>query len=541
MHVLPGSVSRADERPAPTDPDSFNFKGALDGVWRAMVAQRWVVVAAVFLSTTLVAGYVWIWPPVYQAEVVIAADSDQDVQRAAFYQGWNTFRRDGLTDESTLMTSAPVLREVVEQLNLKYEDVYHPFLNYAVHLWSTSWIGKRYRAAKVWLLGIERNPKGLTPEQIERYKLLSDFEKGVAVKQVGQANIGLLIVKGSNQRVAEIANAVAEVYLRQRRERFIAEARQAHESLSKEAERTLQELQVFDEQVKRFRAESGAVLLFEKDRAQIGHWLALRSAITDLEAVTAENEASLNVISQQIASEGSKLRSDRMFVQDVFKDRLPKLEGALAAARQSFQPDSREVRDLEEQIRVARAGIEEGGGSVIVRPSARISDSYETLLVKKQALESSLSGNRAALKIKRAEYERIRNLLEQIPEKQQLNREFERRQQMLENKYSGIGEKLTVAAVSMASAESAPAALRIVDRASIPEQPAWPQAKLLLSAAALAGLVFGVLAAVLIEVSLERAHRARFAGRPGRPLLFAAVEQDKAFLQRIYPGFRSEG
>ena len=207
--------------------DSFQFGGALAAIGQAVKAYGWVVLATILLTTLLVGAYVWIWPPTYEAQVMVAVDSDKDIQRTAFYQGWNIFRKEGLNDEATLMTSPPVLKEVIGRLHLRYEDVYHPFTRYAIHLWGQSWVGRKYRELKKWLLGSGQTPYSLSPEEIERYEVLSDLEESVNIRQVGEASIGLLAVKGSNLRVADLANMIVQVYLEQRRERFVAEARQS--------------------------------------------------------------------------------------------------------------------------------------------------------------------------------------------------------------------------------------------------------------------------------------------------------------------------
>jgi uncharacterized protein involved in exopolysaccharide biosynthesis len=515
--------------------DSFQFKGALDTINQAISGHKWVVIATMLMTTLLVSAYVMIWPSTFQAEVMVAVDSDKDIQRTAFYQGWNIFRKDGLNDEATLMTSPAVLREVIQRLDLKYEDVYHPFSKYAIHLWTTSWVGRHYRQFKNWVLGKSEQTGGLTPEQIEQYKVMSDFEAGVSVRQVGEANIGLVIVKGSNQRVHEIANTLIEVYLEQRRERFILEAQQAQKSLSEEAAKTQGELDQLDKEVRQFRSETGAVLLFEKDRAQIGQWLVLRAAVTDLEAQTAENEAVLHTVEAQLATEGAKLKSDRVFKEEASRDRLPKLELALAEALRSFQPDSREVREIEEQIKEAQAGLSGNQQSVVVRSANTMAATYEVLLAKKLAIESTLAGSRSALKVKKDELERMRGLLDQIPEKLQLNHEFERRQGFLENKYAGLNEKLTIASVSMATAKSAPPAMRVVEPAHTPEQAIWPQTKLLIAAALLVGAVLGVIAALLLEIMFERVTRLRLSTREGPLKLLAVVDQDEKFLLNLFP------
>ena len=124
--------------PYQPEADTFRFASSLAMVRQSLFAHPWLVLTTTFLAVGLVALYVWIWPPVYQAEVMISADSEKDMGRQAFYQGWNIFRREGLTDEATLMISPPVLKEVITRLDLKYDDMYHPFTSYVTHLWSVS-------------------------------------------------------------------------------------------------------------------------------------------------------------------------------------------------------------------------------------------------------------------------------------------------------------------------------------------------------------------------------------------------------------------
>ena len=512
--------------------DSFHFGGALAAMAQAVRTHWLAVVATMVVACGLVGLYVWVWPPVYESEVMVALDSDKDVQRTAFYQGWNTFRKEGLVDEGVLMTSQPVLQEVVTQLHLKYEDVYHPFLRYAIHLWTESWLGKNWRRFKHWLLRTPESTSLLSPEEIELGRVLSDMQSGVAIHQLGEASIGSLAVKASTPRVADIANAIVRVYLRQRQERYVTEATEAYESLASEAAKTRAELDALGRRIREFRARTGTVLLFEKDRGQIGQWITLRSSIDDLRVTISENEASLKAIEAQLGHESANLRSDTVYKVDAQKARLPQLEQALAAARENYQPTSREVRDLEEQIAKAQEVIA-GGAPTIVRNSARMSENYEQLLAKKRSIEAALAGARSALAVREQELSRMTDLLDRIPASMQANHELEVEQQTLESKYSGIYAKLAVAAVSMATAKSAPPAMRVVETAHPPEQASAPQTKLLLAAAALAGLVVGALLALMLDLQTPRVTRARLASPYGGARLLGVVVIDLGRLQAL--------
>ena len=532
-----GVGARAPEAVAHVpEADTFHLGNTLAQLRRAVYSHLLLVLTTTVMSVAAVSFYLWIWPDTWQAEVMIAVDAESDQQRAAFYQGWNVFRREALVDEGTLMTSPPVLRDVVHKLDLRYEDMYHPFTSYATHLWLQSWIGKRYREIKSLLLG--KKASVIPAEQIEFYRVMNDFSAGVNVTQIGEASIGLLVVKGSNFRVAEMANTIVDVYLDRRRERYVSEARQAYDSLKVETERIERQLAELDVKVREFRAKSGSVLLFEKDRIEVGQVLSLRMAIGELEAKIVEHEATLKVLTRQIARESGGLRADRLFRQEAAKDRLSKLEPLLAAAREKYQSGAPEIADLERQVAAAQRELSAGTNPAVVRDSARVSDSFEVLTAKHRTTEANLAGFKAALVAKRAEYKRAKRLLDEIPRKQQQHHEFERQQSLLEATHASLNAKLTQAAVSMATARSAPPAMRVVERASTPHKPKAPNTKLLLAASLLVGVLLGVLGALLLEVLSARVNRTRFV--PGGNLrLFAVVENDPRFVSTIY-GSRTE-
>lgn len=516
-----------------TESDSFQLHIALRNLKQAVLVRKWVVFFTTVLSTVLVMGYIWIWPPTFEAQVVIAADSEKDIQRMAFYQGWSVFRREALGDEAAHLTSMPVLKVVAEKLNLRYDDVYHPFMSYLTHLWGESWVGRNYRKVKKWIFPPQPNKYAPTPEEVEKYKLLGDFQKGVRIEQVKDASIGVLVVKASNQRAAEIADAIAREYLLQRVERQVREATEAHASLRTETEKAQREVDELDNEISAFRSQNGMMLVFEKDRVQVGQYQGLRAQVAELQAQIADNENSLKVVNQQIAAEGSYLVPERQFKESATQERLVKLEASLAHARQLFQPAAPEVRELEEQVRLASAAIDPRREGV-ARNALRVGESYELLRAKKNATESTLAGARAQLQVKQAELERMRVLLERLPEKMKVNQDYERRQAILDAKLRSLSDKLTMATVSLATTRSAPPALRVVQWAAAPEQPTWPKTKLFIISAVASGLLLGVLAALLLESIFVRVNRHRLFEDEERYDLFAVVEQDPKFVRSLF-------
>lgn len=521
--------------------DSFQVAASLAGLRQALAGHWLVVVVTTLLTTGLVSLYIWIWPPVYQVSVMIAADSDKDASRANFYSGWNVFRQEILADEGTMLTAAPVLKETIRRLDLRYGDVYHPFLSYLTHLWAKSAVGNAYRKVKYWIFPQKPNPFAPTPEEVEAFQVFSDFRDGVRIEQVKETSIGLLTVKGSTQRVAEIANTMADTYLDLRRQRQIREATQAQASLTEEVNRIHGQLTRLDKEVAKFRKSNSLLLQYEKDKVQIGNFESRRLAVGELEANIAEKENALRSVERNLAKEGAFLESTRVFKDTAAQERVNKLEVQLGQARQLFQPDSREVRELEEQIRIAMADIDEGKRSVVVRNAARVSDSYEVLRARKVALESQIAGDRASLQKKKEELERERGLLENLPDKLKTNHEYERQQAVLEGQLRSLYEKLSMATVSLATARSAPPALRIVEYAVPPEQPVWPRTKYFIMAAIFFGLLLGTMAALLLDLAFVRVTPQRLREREADLRVFAVVGRDDGFLERVYSGGAAPG
>lgn len=514
--------------------DSFHIGESLEVIKRAFRNHLILVIMVTAVTVGLVLAYVQVWPKTFQSEVMVAIDSGQDQMRNAFYQQWNIFRKDGMSEEATLLTSGPVLKQVIRELDLTYDDVYHPPMSYIVHLWGESWIGQNYRKIKYSIFPQPENPFAPSPEEEERYKVLKDFRAAVSVQQVGEASIGLVIVKGSNQRVFEIANTMVDVYLEQRRERYLEEARRAYDSLKEETDKALAELQEVEEEMRRFYSANDLLLLFEKDRVELGNWIGLRSAVTDLRAQIAEYTDALHVIRQQMAAESRHMKSNRVFQDNASKTRLTELEKALAVAKQQFQPDAPEVLELEEQIALEQGRIQEGESDILVRDSQRINAAYEDLRSQRVSIETQLAGAQAALAVKEEEQQRLHDLLQGIPQKMLVNKALERRQALLESKYQSLNEKLMLASVSMATVKSAPSALWVVEYAGPPDKPTWPKTKLLLAVALVFGGLAGLVGALLMELVFMRVSRDRIMRQGSGYRLFAVVNGDRRFIDKLY-------
>lgn len=159
---------------------------------------------------------------------------------------------------------------------------------------------------------------------------------------------------------------------------------------------------------------------------------------------------------------------------------------------------------------------------------------YDALRARRAALESQLAGDRAALLSLSAQVGARRDMIDRIPQKMKDSHDLGRTHDMLEKTYLALQDKLTTAAVTAATAQSAPSAIQLVEGAALPDKPDAPQTKLLLVAALVMGLCAGIGAALLIDMAQDRANRFRLT-RPDAPFpLIAIVQQDAAYARRLF-------
>ena len=134
----------------------------------------------------------------------------------------------------------------------------------------------------------------------------------------------------------------------------------------------------------------------------------------------------------------------------------------------------------------------------------------------------------------------MKALLDQLPDKMRVNQDYERRQAMLDVKLRSLNEKLSMATVSLATARSAPPALRVVEWAAAPDKPTWPKTKLFIASAVASGLVLGIMAALLLESIFVRVNRHRLWEAEEQYDLFAVVEQDPGFVKSLFAPARNQ-
>ena len=515
--------------------DMLDFRAGWDMVLQA-VRYRWRMILGVLAATLVILlTYIIVWPATYQAHVTLIAAAEQDPDRDNFYSTWAVFRRNAVQDEVLLFGSGPVLAEVIEKENLTYDDVYHPPLRYAVHLWTVSPPGKAWRAFKEFVFG--KSPYALTPEEIDYAKTIDDFRQGVGVEQVGNSNVGLLVVRASTPRVHEIANRVAETYLRQRREVFAQEARDAYDSLKVETEKAFAELTGIEQQMERYYTDNDMLLMFEKDKVEIAQYLAARDQQMAVNRELTAMRSELTQVNRIAENEPEEVLSARQVqrspVYASYEQQLGQLEIQRELLSLNYLETSPEIVDVDRQIealktQMAKTEAERTEVSNVVRSTA-----FETLASRKRELQVGIASKTAEYNKLRSQVGSMARNIAEIPEMMQESHNLGREHQALEKRYLLLQEKLMTAEVSAATAASAPSTFRIVEPAIPPEKPVSPRTRLLLLAGVVLGLAMGIVFAILLDYFTGKVSASRLLKRRGSAPLYAIVRSPNGEAARM--------
>ncbi len=517
--------------------DSFDFQRSLETVKQAVFYHKMLIAVTMVLTLAIVVVYMVAFPANYEAQVVLIADSDEDMDTEDFYRHWNIFRGDSLNDEGQMMISSLIVGKVVDELDLKYVDVYHSFMNHLGYLWVESLIGKAYRKVKSWIFPPDTRFV-LSPEELERGKTILSFKDGIALAAVPDTNVGALVARGPSPRIADIANTMVDLFLEERKNRMRAEADKAYKALKIEVDKALVKLDGIENELEEHYEENNMMMAFEKDKLQVTTWIQLKASIVEDEANLAHIVAKLEEVNRQLETQEKDTVSSRVLIKNssrvTLRNQIVQLQIALEQARIRYNEGSPEIEEIQDQIAAIGALWSAEEESEEASATRLVNETYQSLQILKSSLMSDLKGVTATLRVKKESDRKIEERLKALPSKLHSTQKLEREHRLLENRYVGLSEKLTMAAVSMAAISSAPAALQVVDYAQYPEKPYWPKAKYLVLGALVFGALMGIAIAIVLDFIYGRVSRYRLSTGSTPADIYAILPRDRKYLAGLY-------
>lgn len=482
------------------DPDMFDVRAAIRTVSDA-VRNYWAVIAVTTAVTVaLVVVYIALWPPIYRTEASLMVEKDTDLARDAFYSDWNVFRKDDARTELELMTSGTVLMEVIRQENLRYDDVYHPFVAHARHLWQQSWLGKRYRATKKFLFPPENE---LPPERIELGKTLDGLAAGIRTSPVGDSHMAKITLLGPTPRVADITNSLIRIYLQTRSERHTREAQQAYDILKAEADRAGQELRKFEERRLALQQEHGLIFDFQRHTQELKELTTLEASMIATRSRIATLEASLSELEKQLANEPEtktiSTQTELNTAREAAKGRRLELEIALIQAQGRYREDAPEVVEIKRDIAKLDGLIATSSERVERASTEGLNAVQQQLRTGSNSLRSELEGLKAGLAVQATAAAAMQRRLARVPDLQWELHKLDREFGLAREKYQALVLKQAQTGVSLKTAAATMPTVRVVDAASVPGAKWWPKTKVLLPVSLVGGMSLGLLLAVVIS------------------------------------------
>ncbi len=498
--------------PESTGPrETFDFLSPVKRLLAVVRRHPLLILAVVIISVGLVVGYSKLRPPIYESEAMLLAEPKDDLTRDRFYDQWNLFRKDEAESEVELLTGGAVLEAVQRELDLKWDDVHHPLGSLVRRWWQFSDLGNWYRSVKHQWFPPEKSPWDLTPEEKEKIDVLLEMKKGIRFEVAEGTHVGKLIVQGPSPRVAEIANRVAQTYIKQRAERHQAEAANAVKALEASVNDAHGRMMDIEIQLKEYREKHGVYFDFEREQAMVTHWSKIEADLVARRAELARQEEETRQLESLMQAEEKEQVTQRVEELNTLRQAM---EGQVLGVKldretklQRFPADAPEIKEVEVVIATLERNIAAASQMVLSSEATALNQMREALRKRVGELSAQSSGLRAEI-AKLAESETVfKTRLEGLSEKQSTVQTLIRRLSEVRAEYGVLLDRKAQATVSQATAGLTQPSLRQVDVARPPQDPTWPNTKLMVAAAIIVGLIFGTLAAFLVEAVQGRVRR----------------------------------
>lgn len=469
-------------------PDQSHEEIDLRELLRKLNRRRRAIIGIFFLIVVVTGLYLYQATPLYTAQTQLTLDLRQsrvtDIQEVL-----SGLSADAsvIGTEMDILRSSSLLERVVDSLRLQQDPEFNPDL---LDDGSLS-LGRQIID---WLRGLwflEAGEDDLSPEEQERLltqKIVEHLQKNLTVDHRRQSHtINLAYTSQSPRRAAQVANTLADLYLTDQLEAKFEATRRANEWLAQRLEKMRLEVQASEQAVKNLRERSNLIqtrggTILEQQMGDVNAQLIeARVRISQAEARLSSAREVMNrpggieslgeVLDskniQQLRAEETSLRRKRAELSQRYGPRHPQMvqvEAEMKDLQDKLQEEvSRIMQSLENEVQVAKAA--------------------ETAL-RRSLNELQSQAGRA---------------MQSELELRELERQAESARTLYESFLGRFQETREQDALQRPDA-------RIISPADIPTQPSYPRKKMTLGLGALAGLMFGVMGAFILE-TLDRGFR----------------------------------
>jgi succinoglycan biosynthesis transport protein ExoP len=421
-------------------------------IFSILRAYRLQTLIIVLVISTASAGLIKMMPKTYTAITTLMVSPEGGDPLAAGNQGMATPMYNYMSTESQLMLSAEVLLPVIDKLDLTKD--------------------KHYTGG---YSGDGSNLRDWVRENLVRGL---DIQLGAFGSQL----IYISASAGNPQLAAQIANTLAEVYLRQQRDRVSGPASERAKRYALELAELKDKVRVAQEQVTAFRQRTGVTDTAEKNNNIEGALLA------SLESRLQEAQNLRRAAEVKAASEQSVTSMASSAAVQGYRALLNTQQTQLAQLRTTYGVQHPKVMELESQIRATQHNLDSELHNVASSNSSEL-----------EAARQLEAKTRVAVEEQRNKVLGVNKLQD---EGTKFELELESAQSVYKRALDGYDQIMFASGGHTAN-------ISVVSNAVPPQKAAKPNKLKLLMMGVFAGLAIGVMAPLLYEFLINRRIRSR--------------------------------
>jgi succinoglycan biosynthesis transport protein ExoP len=481
-------------------PETESFAETLQKLWR----HRTLIIAVTLVFGAIAVIVAKSMPTYYAAEarVLVGVPPLKVLNIQSILQDENP-DADRIQNEAYVLQSRELAAAVAAKFGLVGDPEFNPFIEDPDPSWWTKHVSKPVSA-----LFQSDDEQPATSEDVQR-AVVDTLLSRTSVSQLGRSHVlGIKVKSSSPQRSAELGNAFAETYLSQQRDEKVQASDEADKFLTTRIEELRQQVAKSDQAVEDYRRKHG---LFKGASAGITSQQLTELNTQLIAAQTAKAEADSRLLEAQ--TRGGKV-ADANAVPEVLKSPLIQtLKAQAAMAEQKLADVTSRLGARHPQRRAAQAEVADVRGKI----GGEVARTVEGLRREAQ------NANTRYEDIKRS-FEQLKVKMGGVNDQQitldALEREANVNRHLLEQMLGRAKEMIGQQQLQRANA-------KLISRADVPWNPAFPPKPLIVLFGLIAGGLLACIWALMRESMDQTFRRSRqMEAATGLPVL-AMVPQIK--------------
>jgi len=319
----------------------------------------------------------------------------------------------------------------------------------------------------------------------------------------GQNIVAVTVRSAYPETTSRVANAVLDEYLAYTRALSLTEIVRARQFVEQEARKAKAALQRAEDALLDFRRRHRVAQLTAEQESRTQAYIGLESQTREIDSQSTRLRAQIRQLKSDLAAEPRTLREETMQENPrvaALEAKIAELSVERAALLQSYQPGSQRLRPVDAQIGALRAQLAEEPAEV--RKVRHVANPrHEQILGRIQSLEAELTGLAAQQNALGSQLAEQSVRMNQLGPWEVRLAQLQRDAKMAEESYLTLASRRQ----DLKIRENARLNLaRVIDRASTPSVPMYPQKQKNMALTLVVGLLLGCSLAFLLEFLDDR-------------------------------------